>query len=131
MTPVAPQPLARPATTTDDGGGKGAKGGGGTKVWTGSADGTLFCWPDTAGRGQLKESEGATILVEGGKGAGKGEDNERFEHAEGVLGRELWQGLSPIALLCIVFEGGKGAGKGLTMCGNKRIRRICRARING
>ncbi len=91
MTPLAPPPLPpagaplRPASAAraspraaaaavaaaaaaaggEDGGAGGGRGG---KVWTGSADGTVFCWPDVAGTGQISEAEGKSIKVDGGKG---------------------------------------------------------------
>ncbi|GIL63528.1 hypothetical protein Vafri_17568 [Volvox africanus] len=82
VTPMTPPPLPppgfpRPASATTRSSpraavmaaavlGEDGRGGGG-KVWTGSADGTVFCWPDPAGTGQINEAEGKSIKVEGGK----------------------------------------------------------------
>eukprot|EP00198_Chlamydomonas_reinhardtii_P010605 XP_001699942.1 predicted protein [Chlamydomonas reinhardtii] len=71
VTPLtAPPPSSRPASAKPGAGaGAGDAGGAGTggKIWTGSADGTVFCWPDPEGKGQINEAEGKSIKVEGGK----------------------------------------------------------------
>ncbi len=76
VTPLAPPP--RPLSGKAGAGaaagaaaGAGAEGEGGGKVWTGSADGTVFCWPDPGGSGQINEAEGKSIKLEGGKGEGQ------------------------------------------------------------
>ncbi|GIL95063.1 hypothetical protein Vretimale_1083, partial [Volvox reticuliferus] len=70
--PGAPRPVSattrsspRPAVMAAAAVGEDGRGGG--KVWTGSADGTVFCWPDPVGTGQISEAEGKSIKVEGGK----------------------------------------------------------------
>ncbi len=69
VTPLtAPPPSSRPASARPGPAAGGARGDAGGKVWTGSADGTVFCWPDPEGKGQINEAEGKSIKVEGGKG---------------------------------------------------------------
>ncbi len=57
---------ARPASAAAVGGAAAAGSGG--KVWTGSADGSVWAWPDAKGTGQMGEAEGKLVKVEGGKG---------------------------------------------------------------
>lgn len=37
------------------------------KIWSGSADGTVFMWADESGGGQLDSTKGKFIKMEGGK----------------------------------------------------------------
>lgn len=37
------------------------------KLWTGSADGTVFCWADAKGDGMIADGDGKSIKLEGGK----------------------------------------------------------------
>ncbi len=44
----------------------GRSGGGAGKIWSGSADATVYAWPDASGTGQI-DSSGQSIRVDGGK----------------------------------------------------------------
>lgn len=40
----------------------------GGKLWTGSADGTVFAWADPEGGGMIDEAAGTSYRLEGGRG---------------------------------------------------------------
>ncbi len=60
--------LVTPMTGESHTSSSGVSQGNGSKVWTGSADGTLLVWPDSEGKGALDASHGQLIRVEGGRG---------------------------------------------------------------